>query len=100
MPREKFDAAFKAKVALAAVQEKETLPELAKRFGVAPAKITQWKEELLSGAASAFEKPGAQKKELKKLQGENERLLKKVGQLTVENDFFAKACEDAGLKVR
>lgn len=41
MPREKSDAAFKAKVALAAVQEKETLPELAKRFGVAPAKITQ-----------------------------------------------------------
>ena len=40
------------------------------------------------------------KRELKKVEGEKERLLKKVGQLTLECDFFAKACEDAGLKVR
>jgi hypothetical protein len=30
MPKEKFTAAFNAKVALAAIQEKETLSELAK----------------------------------------------------------------------
>jgi hypothetical protein len=29
---------------------------------------------------------------------ERDRLLKKVGQLTVEVDFFAEACERAGLK--
>jgi hypothetical protein len=27
-------------------------------------------------------------------------LMRKVGQLTLECDFFASACEDAGLKVR
>ena len=37
---------------------------------------------------------------MKKLKSENDRLLKKVGQLTIDCDFFATACEDAGLKVR
>ena len=40
------------------------------------------------------------KSELKKVTAEKDRLLKKVGQLTIDCDFFAKACEDAGLKVR
>ena len=34
--------------------------------------------------------------QLKQLKSENERLLKKVGQLTLENDFFAAACEEGG----
>ena len=32
----------------------------------------------------------------KKVKAENERLLRKVGQMTIDCDFFAKACEDAG----
>jgi transposase len=55
---------------------------------------------LLNRAEFAFEKPSTESKEVRKLQNENDRLLKKVGQLTVECDFFAQACEDAGLKVK
>ena len=60
-----------------------------------------WKEELLQNAGAAFINPDeSQDKAVRKLKSEKERLLKKVGELTLENDFFASACEDAGLKVR
>jgi transposase len=45
----------------------------------------------LRNASQAFEKPVDNKRELRKVEGEKERLLKKVGQLTLECDFFAKA---------
>ena len=47
-----------------------------------------------------FETPQEDKRELKQLKAQNERLLHKVGQLTIDCDFFAQACVDAGLKVR
>ena len=83
-----------------AMKEKETLSELSKRFNLSPSKITQWKEEFIKNAFQAFELPVDNKRELKKVKAENERLLRKVGQMTIDCDFFAKACEDAGLKVR
>lgn len=96
----KFDLAFKAKVAVEALQEKEPLAVLAKKYKVAPSVITSWKEELLHNSSKAFESDAADKREVKQLKQQNERLMRKVGQLTLECDFFAQACEDAGLKVR
>jgi hypothetical protein len=37
--RKRFDAAFKARVALEAAQEKESLAQLGKRYGVHPARV-------------------------------------------------------------
>lgn len=96
----KYTSAFKAKVAIEAIREKDTVAVLAKRYDVSPSKITEWKDEFLKNAALAFEKPAGKSREMKKMKAENDRLLHKVGELTVANDFFAKACEDAGLKVR
>ncbi len=87
-------------MAIEAIKETATVQELAKRYEVSPSKITEWKDELLQNAGQAFEKPVYHRKEMKQLKTENERLLRKVGQLTIDCDFFASACEDAGLKVR
>jgi len=45
---------FKAKVALAAVHAQQTTAQLATLHGVHPIQITQWKKQLLAGAAGCF----------------------------------------------
>ena len=41
--RRKFDSAFKAKVALEAIRERETLAGLAVKYDLHPNQISQWK---------------------------------------------------------
>ena len=95
----KFDFTFKAKVSVETLQEKEPLAVLAKKCHVAPSVITSWKAKLLQNSSKAFESNAVDKREIKQLKSQNERLMRKVGQLTQECDFFAQACEDARLKV-
>ncbi len=54
--RKQYSPSFKAKVALEALKDKETLAELSKKFEVHPTMIGKWKQEFLSRAASVFEK--------------------------------------------
>ena len=50
-PRRNHTPVFKSKVALAAIKGDKTLAELAQLFDVHPNQITQWKAQLLEGAA-------------------------------------------------
>ena len=75
---------FEAKVALAACQGELTMAELVKKYDVHANQVTDWKRQLLDGAADVFGK-GAQKSEA--TDEIIEQLHAKIGRLTMENDF-------------
>jgi len=93
--RRKFTSAFKAKVALEAVKNQQTLAELSKQFEVSPVMISKWKSELLSRLPSVFDKHNAAADEGQSV--DSEKLYAQIGQLKVENDFLKKSFKKLGI---
>ena len=88
--RRKYSSEFKARVALEAIREHQTVAELAKRYGVNSKAIYKWKAQLVERARGVFEADRSGRS------GDVERedeLLKKIGELTVERDFLASGLE-------
>ena len=84
--RKKHSAEFKAKVALAAIREQETVVEIARRFQLNANMVHKWKKEAMDNMSAAFGQPGMGTEN----DGSRERqLLQKIGELTVERDFLA-----------
>ncbi len=90
--RRKFSGAFKAKVAIEALKERETLAEISKRFEVHPNMISKWKQEFLDRSSEIFEKKSEAESEV-----DPEKLYAKIGQLEIENDFLKKSLKKIGL---
>ncbi len=78
--RRTHSAAFKAKVALAAVKGERTLAELAQQYDVHPNQITEWKRQLQERAADVFSTAGAAPSEPPV---DLRTLHAKIGQLTL-----------------
>lgn len=88
MSRRKHSAGFKAQVALEAVRGDVTVAEIAKKYNVHPGQVQAWKAEALSKFEALFDKETSGKA---KTDNQVEVLERKVGQLTIENDFLKKS---------
>jgi transposase len=85
--RSKHSPAFKAKVALAAIREQETVAEIARRNKINANLVYKWKKQLLENLAGIFEAEGSNgSTEAPEREAE---LLQKIGELTVERDFLS-----------
>jgi transposase len=79
--------AFKAKVAVEALQGEKTVHEIAAKYQVHPTQVTQWRRQLIEQAADIF---AAGKPANTAAAADREALLAKIGSLTVERDFLSR----------
>ncbi len=86
--RKQYSAAFKARVALAAIRGDGTIAELSSRYGMHPNMISKWKRQAMDGVKASFVSgrlgPVDQDAEIKTLRA-------KIGELVVERDFLSRA---------
>jgi len=89
MVRKRHTAKFKSNVALAAIKGDKTIAEIASDFGVHPSQVHLWKAEALANIAELF----TNKSSVTTDSNEHDVavLERKVGQLTIENDFLKKS---------
>ena len=92
-PRRNHSPAFKAKVTVAAIKGEKTLIELAQDFDVHPNQIKQWRDQLLDGATGVF---GEAPKTDPEPAIDVKTLHAKIGELTLENDFFVRGARQGG----
>lgn len=87
--RRNFSPEFRAKVALEAIRGEKTVTELSSQYDVHANLIRQWKKHALENLSELF--AGKVERREKATEAQIEKLHAKIGQLTIERDFLAKA---------
>lgn len=85
--RKNYSKSFKAQVALSAIREEDTVASLASKYGVHPTQINAWRRKVLAHMGDLFEDNSPSKQSEKEI----EALQRKIGELTMEQDFLLKA---------
>jgi len=90
-----YSAEFKSKVALELLSGQHTLNELAEKYQIAPATLSNWNKQLQEHAADIFQRGVSdQERELEEKEQEIAILQQKVGQLTIERDWLKKKSDE------
>jgi len=86
--RRSYSAEYKARLALEAIQGRQTINELAAEHGIHPNQISQWRTQLLEAAPGIFAARGQQRQQAaEELQAQ---LYQQIGQLQVELAWLKK----------
>ncbi len=89
--KRQFSSEFKVKVVLEILREERRMNEIASEYEINPNQLATWRREFLEKAPMLFDVPKAIKERQKAAQAaaeEKGRLLKTIGQLTMERDFL------------
>lgn len=88
--RRAFAAEIKAKGALEARKEQETINQIVNRYDVLPAQVSQWKAHMLKSLPGAFKGGGKSKDPEEEWEQEKKQFYQKIGQLEMERDWLKK----------
>ena len=86
--KRKHSAAFKAKVAMELINDKDTMAAICSKYSIHPTQARRWKDHALESLQSSFTVKS--KTDLKAKDELIEELYKQIGQLKVELDWLKK----------
>lgn len=81
---------LKAEVTLLALKNEMTIKEIAERFKISIDRVREWRNEALNNLSVIFDKNTKKLDKTNELNEQINRLHKKVGELTMENDILKK----------
>ena len=103
MSRKQYTPQFKAKLVLEVLQGEKELGSIAYENDVNPNMLRNWKREFLENASIVFEDPKKAEKKAQReeeaLKKETSRMLKTIGQLTLERNFLQDCFREVGLPI-
>lgn len=103
MTRKQYSAQFKTKLVLEVLRGEKELSSIAYENNINANMLRRWKTEFLENASMVFEDPRRSEKNAKReeenLKKKNARMLKTIGQLTLERDFLQDCFREAGVPV-
>jgi len=88
--RRTLSSEFKAKVALEAIKEMNTISEIAQQHQLHPNQVSNWKKEFLANASKVFDSKNEDAEQIKLLSKQNQELVQQIGELSVDNNWLKK----------
>lgn len=103
MTRKTYTAEFKTKIVLEVLREEKSIEAIASDNDLNPNMVRTWRKEFLENASSVFVSSKKAEKEAKRrealLEKQTNKMLRTIGQLTIERDFLQDCFRRSGIPI-